>query len=52
MGLSNVESDENDGWYIIKYDIKNVQVEVYNTKGFQKEDTKYYSLSEIQDLNI
>ncbi|MBQ2937447.1 MAG: hypothetical protein IJE05_00965 [Clostridia bacterium] len=52
IGLSNVESDEKNGWYIIKYDIKNVQVEVYNTKGFEKEETKYYSLSEIQDLNI
>lgn len=52
IGFSNVESDENNGWYIIKYDIKNVQVEVYNTKGFEKEGKKYYTLSEIQNLDI
>lgn len=52
IGISNVNSDEKNGWYIIKYDIKNIQVEVYNTKGFEKEEQKYYSLNEIQDLNI
>lgn len=52
MGLTNVKSDEKNGYYIIKYDIKNVEVEIYNTAGFEKEESKYYSLSEIQDLNI
>lgn len=52
MGLSNVESDENKGWYIIKYDINNVQLEVYNTEGFENDENKYYSLTEIQNLNI
>lgn len=52
MGLTNVKSDEENGWYIIKYDVKNVQVEVYNTKGFENNENKYYSLTEIQDLNI
>ena len=52
IGISKVKSDEDDGWYIIKYDIKNVKIEVYNTKGFENGETKYYSLTEIQDLNI
>ena len=52
MGLSNVESDEKNGWYIIRYDIKNVEVEVYNTAGFENEEDKYYSLNELQNLEI
>ena len=46
------QSEGKGRMFADKYDIKNVQVEVYNTKGFEKEETKYYSLSEIQDLNI
>ena len=52
IGLSNVESNDKKGWYIIKYDIKNVEVEVYNTKGFERDGKKYYSLSELQNLNF
>lgn len=52
MGISNVQSDEKSGWYIIKYDIKNVEVEVYNTVGFENEDKIYYSLTELQNLNL
>lgn len=52
MGLSNVKSDEKSGWYIIKYDIKNVEVEVYNTAGFENEGSKYYSLTDIQNINL
>lgn len=52
MGLTNVKSDEKNGWYIIKYNIKNVEVEVYNTQGFERDENKYYSLSELQNLNI
>lgn len=52
MGLSNVKSDEKNGWYIIKFDIKKVEVEVYNTLGFEKDGNRYYSLTELQNLNI
>lgn len=52
MGLSNVYSDNEKGWYIIKYNIKNVEIEIYNTKGFENQNNKYYTLTEIQDLNI
>lgn len=52
MGISNVKSDDNKGWYIIKYDIKNVETEVYNTQGFERDGKKYYSLSELQNLDM
>lgn len=52
IGLTNVKSDEENGWYIIRYDIENVEVEVYNTKGFETEEGTYYSLNEIENLNI
>lgn len=52
MGVSKEKSDEQNGWYIIKYDTKNVETEVYNTKGFENENKKYYTLTEIQELNI
>lgn len=52
IGLSNVESNEEMGWYIVKYDVKNVEVEIYNTVGFQHEKTVYYSLSELENLNV
>lgn len=52
IGLSKVESDEKNGWYIIKYDIKNLEVEIYNTKGFEENKTKYYSLTELQNVNL
>lgn len=52
MGISNVKSDEKNGWYIIKYDIKNIEIEVYNTKGFENNETIYYSLTELQNINV
>lgn len=52
MGLSNVKSDDKNGLYIIKYDLENVEVEVYNTLGFEKDGNRYYSLTELQNLNI
>ena len=52
IGLSNLESDEKQGWYIVKYDIVNTEVEVYNTKGFENNSTKYYSLGELENIEI
>lgn len=50
--ISDVKSDKKNGEYIIRYDIKNISVEIYNTKGFEKDKKTYYSLSEIQNLNV
>lgn len=52
MGLSKVESDEINGWYIIKYDIKNLEIEIYNTVGFEIDGFKYYTLTELQNVNL
>lgn len=52
MGLTNVKSDEENGWYIIKYDIKGVEVEIYNDKGFENGGTNYYSLTDIEKIDI
>ena len=48
--LVKVKSDERNGWYIIKYDIKNSEIEVYNTKGFKNKENTYYSLSDLQNI--
>lgn len=50
MGINGVESDDNNGYYYVKYNLTDVTVEVYNTKGFTKDSTTYYSLSELQEL--
>ena len=52
IGLTNIKSDEKNGWYIIKYNIPNIEIEIYNTKGFENENNKYYTLTQIQDINI
>ena len=52
MGITKVKSDAKNGWYIIKYDLKNCDVEVYNTKGFENKNIKYYSSNEIENLYI
>lgn len=51
MGLSKVESDESNGWYIIKYNIKDLEVEIYNTEGFEKDGVMYYSLTDLQNID-
>ncbi len=50
MGIANVKSDDKNGLYIIRYDIKNAQVEIYNLKGIENEGKTYYSLSEINKI--
>ena len=52
IGITKVESNEKDGWYIIKYDIENLGIEIYNTNGFENEGTKYYSLTELQNVEL
>ena len=40
------------GQYIIKYNIKDMTIEIYNTQGFENGDKTYYSLSELENLEI
>jgi Tfp pilus assembly protein PilE len=50
MGLNNLKSDDKNGWYIIKYDIKNIEIEIYNTSGFENDGNTVYSLTEIEKI--
>ena len=52
MGLPNLKSDNDNGWYIVKYDVKNIEVEVYNTRGFKVDNNTYYSANEINNLSL
>lgn len=50
MGINGVESDDKNGRYYVKYNLTDVTVEVYNTKGFTKDSKTYRSLTELQEL--
>ena len=52
MGLKNVKSDEKDGYYIVKYDLKNSIIEIYNTEGFDDEGNVVYSLTDIKQVRL
>ena len=47
MGIDGLE-----GTIVIEYDLKNVKVEVYSSKGFVDNGTTHYKLSEIQTIEI
>lgn len=52
MGLKNVKSDEKDGYYIVKYDLKDSTIEIYNTEGFDDEGNISYSLTDIKQVKL
>ena len=52
MGLKNIETGEKAGWYIIKYNVKDLSIDIYNTVGFENEGNRYYSLNEIKNVEI
>lgn len=50
MGIRNVKSDDDEGWYIVVYDITNVGVKVYHTHGIKiNKDEVKYNLDDIRD---
>ena len=52
MGIRDIASNDEDGWYIIAYDVANADVKIYNTKGIQVSDgSTKYCLDDIRDLN-
>ncbi len=52
MGINNVESDEEKGYYIVKYDKSNANVTIYNTEGFRLENGEVkYCLDDIRDID-
>ena len=52
MGLNDEQSDEENGYYVLVYNILDASVKVYNTTGFTLEngDTKY-CLDDIRDID-
>ena len=53
LGLKNIKSNDKDGYYLIKYDIQNVLVEIYNTRGFKdSNDEIKYSLTDIEQIDL
>ena len=54
MGLKNVKSDEKNGYFIVKYNLKDKDstIEIYNTKGFDDEGNISYSLTDIKQVKL
>lgn len=49
IGMQEMKSK---GIFIIKYNIKEMTVEIYNTEGLENDGKTYYVLSELEDLEI
>lgn len=49
MGLKDVKLGSNEE-YLVKYNIKDVTVEVYNTSGYENNGTTVYSLAELEKI--
>ena len=47
MGIKDVNLASGEK-YLVRYDVRNATVEVYNTKGFDINGTMKYSLTELQ----
>lgn len=50
MGINGLESNSTEGIFIIKYDISNVEVEIYNSDGFNFDGSVKYSLTELKEI--
>ncbi len=48
MGIQHVNSNDEDGWYIILYNLENATAEIYNTKGYEGK----YSLTDIKEFEM
>ena len=44
MGINGVDSNDEDGWYVVVYDVENSKVKVYNTNGISdgSQQVKYF----------
>ena len=51
MGIGDIKSDDKSGIFVVKYDIDNNEIEVYNSKGYEEDSKTYYSLTDIEKLN-
>ena len=51
MGIKDISSNDEDGWYIIAYDVTEAEVKIYNTEGITVADgTTKYCLDDIREL--
>ncbi len=48
MGINNVQSNNDEGWYVIVYNIEDTSAEIYYTNGYQGK----YSLTDIEKIEI
>ena len=48
MGLHDVESNDEEGWYVIVYNIEETSAEIYNTMGYNDK----YSLTDIEQIEL
>lgn len=48
MGINDVESNDEKGWYIIVYNIEETTAEIYNTTGYNGK----YSLTDIERIEL
>ena len=48
MGIYDVESNDEEGWYIIVYNINDTTAEIYHTMGYQGK----YSLTDIEQIEL
>ncbi len=48
MGINDVESSDEEGWYIIVYNIEETKAEIYHTIGYNGK----YSLTDIEQIEL
>ncbi len=48
MGINDVKSNDEEGWYIIVYNLEETTAEIYHTIGYQEK----YSLTDIEQIEI
>ena len=48
MGINDVESNDEKGWYIIVYNLEESTDEIYNTTGYNGK----YSLTDIEQIEL
>lgn len=48
MGIHDVTSDSEDGWYVVVYNIDDTTAEIYHTIGYQGK----HSLTEIEQIEL
>lgn len=48
MGINDVKSNDEEGWYVIVYNVDDTTAEIYHTMGYQGK----YSLADIEQIEL